>query len=166
MTWKKIDGFEHYSISVDGQVRNDSTLKVLKPCLNNKGYFMVNLWSNNKGSMRLVHRLVALAFIPNHENKPCVNHIDGNPRNNGIENLEWCTYSENQYHRSCVLHKTRFPEEALMATRKPVVCVETGVVYESVNEAARRCGLWQQNITKVLTGKIHTTGGFHWRYAK
>ncbi len=165
MQWKKIDGFENYSVSNTGLVRNDITEKTLKLHIGNHGYYMVNLWKNNKGNWRLVHRLVATAFIPNIENKRCVNHIDGNKKNNAVYNLEWCTYSENQIHRCKVLNKTRFPEEALNATRKPVLCVETGVIYTSVSEAARQCGLWQQNISKVLSGQMHTSGGYHWRYA-
>lgn len=164
MAWKKIDGFENYSISDDGQVRNDTSMKVLKPSLNNKGYPMVNLWKNNKGYWKLIHRLIALAFIPNPEGKPQINHIDGNPQNNIIDNLEWCTGGENQLHRSRVLKKVRFPKEAVASTRKPVLCVETGKTYESVSEAARQCGLWEQSISKVLSGKLHTTGGLHWRW--
>lgn len=58
----------------------------------------VQLWRGNKAYLRNVHRLVAEAFIPNPENKPTVNHIDGNPLNNNVNNLEWATYSENQKH--------------------------------------------------------------------
>ena len=166
MIWKKIGGFQNYSISDEGNVRNDNTMKLLKQHLNNKGYPMVNLWKNNKGQWKTIHRLVAIAFIPNPLGKKEVNHIDGNKKNNKTDNLEWCTNCENQFHRSRVLGKTRYPEEALRATRKAVVCIETGTVYESVSEAARLCGLQQQNISKVLTNKIRTTGGFHWRYAK
>ena len=163
MEWKKIEGFENYSISSDGEVRNDNNLYVLKQHLNNKGYPMVNLWKNNKGYWRTVHRIVALAFIPNPNNKPQVNHIDGNKQNNNVDNLEWCTGSENQFHRSRVLKKTRFPKEALEATRTPIICVETRKVYVSVNEAARMCGLSQQNISKVLDNVGRSAGGFHWR---
>ena len=58
----------------------------------------VTLWKDGDHKDYLVHRLVAKTFIPNPENKPCINHIDGNPRNNNIENLEWCTYEENERH--------------------------------------------------------------------
>lgn len=166
MQWKKVEGYENYSVSDTGLVRNDTTRRTLKPCTGNHGYYMVFLHENNKGTQKTVHRLVAKAFIPNTENKRCVNHIDGNKLNNCVSNLEWCTHSENQYHRSRVLKKVRFPEEALRVTRKPVECIETGVIYTSVSEAARQCGLWQQNISKVLNGQMKTTGGLHWGYAK
>lgn len=163
MAWKKIHGFNNYSVSDDGQVRNDTTMYILKHHLNNKGYPMVYLCRENKGHWRLVHRLVAIAFIPNPEGKPCINHIDGNTQNYSIDNLEWCTLSENQLHRSRVLKKVRFPEEALQATRQAVICIETGNVYISINEAARVCGLHQANISKVLDSSTRTTGGYHWR---
>lgn len=60
--------------------------------------YRVDLWKNGEHKTWLVHRLVALTFIPNPYFRPCVNHIDGNPANNHVENLEWCTYSENQHH--------------------------------------------------------------------
>lgn len=166
MQWEKIDGFNNYSVSDTGLVRNDTTSRILKPCTGNHGYYMVFLHKNNKGNQKTVHRLVAAAFIPNTDNKRCVNHIDGNKQNNCVANLEWCTHSENQQHRCRVLKKIRLPEEAWEATRKPVKCIETGVIYASVNEAARQCGLWQQNISKVLAGQMKTTGGLHWGYAK
>lgn len=65
---------------------------------NNKGYVQFQLWSNNKSKRFLVHRLVADAFILNPQKHPLINHIDGNPMNNTVSNLEWCTYSENMKH--------------------------------------------------------------------
>lgn len=166
MIWKKIDGFDNYSISYDGRVRNDTTLYILKQHIGSHGYYMVNLWQNNKGHWKTIHRLIATAFVPNPENKPQINHIDGDKQNNNVSNLEWCTRSENQLHRTRVLKKTRFPEEAINTTRKAVMCIETGKVFRSISEAARECGLWQQSISRVLSGAMHTTGGFHWGYVK
>ncbi|MEO3410255.1 HNH endonuclease [Levilactobacillus brevis] len=58
----------------------------------------VDLWKDGSHQTMLVHRLIAMSFIPNPQNKPCINHIDGNSENNRPENLEWCTYKENQIH--------------------------------------------------------------------
>jgi hypothetical protein len=110
--WKDIPGYEgKYQVSNLGRVkslskklscvRNGKTAfrvtkeKIMKPYIPKNGYARMDLGGRNTN---LVHRLVAKAFIPNPENKPCVNHIDGNPSNNNLHNLEWCTYSENELH--------------------------------------------------------------------
>ena len=95
--WKKIEGFETYSVSTMGNVRNDITGRVLRPVCNRKSgnYRMVVLHSNGKQHMFLVHRLVALAFIPNPNNLPTVNHKDENPSNNSVDNLEWMSRKDN-----------------------------------------------------------------------
>lgn len=72
--------------------------KKLKPYKNSWGYMLVDMRKNKKRYIKCVHRLVAEAFIPNPNNLPQVNHIDGNKANNNVTNLEWCTCSENQYH--------------------------------------------------------------------
>ena len=64
----------------------------------NGGYYRVYLRKNTKRKTLLVHRILALVFIPNIDNKPCINHIDGNKLNNSLTNLEWVTYGENQKH--------------------------------------------------------------------
>ena len=108
--WEKIKGFENYEISNFGRVkRNECTVvysngQVTKYKLkylnleNSRGYKRVTLCVNSKPKRFLVHRLVAEYFKPNIENKPCVNHIDGQKWNNHAINLEWCTHSENESH--------------------------------------------------------------------
>lgn len=115
--WKPIKDFECYEVSTTGKVRSIDRIvkreKVGDFFLKGKELYFnkskvddkrhlprlsVQLWKNNKAYSKRVHRLVAEAFIPNPENKPTVNHIDGNPLNNNVENLEWTTYSENQLH--------------------------------------------------------------------
>ncbi len=100
--WKKVpvEGYDRYSISSMGQVRNDNAKRILKINVRNdgdrasQGYCYINL-SGEKNKNFRVHRLVALAFIPNPNNYPYVNHIDGNKENNCVENLEWCTQLHN-----------------------------------------------------------------------
>ena len=92
--WKKIDGFINYQVSNFGRIK--SVNKILKPYQNKKnGYMYTHLSQNGCTKVIRIHRLVANAFIPNLENKPYINHIDGNKENNCVDNLEWCTQKEN-----------------------------------------------------------------------
>lgn len=94
--FKQIDGYEDYEVSTWGRVFNKRTGNFLTPYHRHKGYLRVGL-KNSKGIKHFkVHRLVAKAFIPNPENKPQVNHIDGNPGNNSVTNLERVTNKENR----------------------------------------------------------------------
>jgi hypothetical protein len=115
--WSSIVDFDNYEISTLGNVRRKKCIvvnskniishypeKTLKKELC-RGYLRVTLSKNNIQKRKLVHRLVAESFIENSELKPCVNHIDGNKLNNYIENLEWCTYSENEKHSHVYLGK-------------------------------------------------------------
>ena len=100
--FKKIKGFERYSVGNDGTVINNITGVILSPRESTNGYMRVNLRRGDKPyekpKTRSVHRLVAEAFIPAIPGKDYVNHIDGNKHNNNVSNLEWCTASENISH--------------------------------------------------------------------
>ena len=119
--WKDIKEFEgRYQISNYGRVKTLKKFvnnnpkskeigyytkeKILKPFYNPKGYQLVRLYKNNHNYTKKIHRLVAKAFIPNLENKPQINHIDGNKKNNNVNNLEWVTNQENQTHRWNILY--------------------------------------------------------------
>lgn len=96
--WKEIEDYD-YSIREDGVVMRTSTQRVVRPSINpDTGYLYVGLWKDNKGKTASVHRLVALAFIPNPNNKPNVNHKDSDRTNPHKDNLEWATQSENILH--------------------------------------------------------------------
>ena len=108
--WKPIKGYEeYYEISDKGRVRrikyNDNSKKVqyqlpyyLKPRKDKDGYFKYALCVNGNNKYFLAHRLVALNFIDNIDNLPCVNHKDGNKENNRIDNLEYCSVRYNNIH--------------------------------------------------------------------
>ena len=96
--WKKIEGFENYSVSDQGRVRRDNSGRILKPGKNIPGYLMVSLYKNGKKYNKSIHRLVAEHFIPNPENRPEVNHRNAVKTDNRLENLEWSTRLENMKH--------------------------------------------------------------------
>tara|TARA_R110000803_G_scaffold7673_1_gene24714 strand:- start:53 stop:502 length:450 start_codon:yes stop_codon:yes gene_type:complete len=96
----EIVGFEDYLIYDDGRVWSKNYKgKFLKPLVDNGGYLQVCLCNNGKRKYMRVHRLIALHYMPNPENKPQVDHWDNNRQNNAISNLRWATRSENQFNR-------------------------------------------------------------------
>ena len=94
---RDIEGYTNYQISENGEVYNKKTGRELNPQIN-KGYLRVTMGKKHF----LVHRLLALRFIDNPENKQCVDHIDRNPLNNKLENLRWATHSENTRNTKCI----------------------------------------------------------------
>ena len=98
--WKDIDGyFGKYQISSWGRVRNAETGRILVPYRNKKGYLKIAFSVGNTSTKKhRINRLVAIAFIPNPDNLPQVNHKDGNKENNSVTNLEWVSDSANKKH--------------------------------------------------------------------
>lgn len=178
--WKTIPGFEgRYEVSDKGRIRsysngrwgNQHKSRILKLKVNTSGYLCVNLYGGVECTCKMVHRLVAEAFIPNPENKPQVNHINGNKRNNKVENLEWVTASENQYHAVRTgLHKpSQKQKEAVIARCSiPVVVFDMHMNelgrFGSAKEAAMATGADHSSIIKCCRGKLKTTHGFIYQY--
>lgn len=180
--WKDIQGYESiYQVSNFGNVKSlqsgnhHSKIKILTPICADGRYLRVTLYKQKKPKYFPVHRLVAMAFIPNPENKPQVNHINGNKKDNRVENLEWCTSSENNLHayKSGInkgskpwLGKTGFQN----ATSIPVnqIDLSTGSVlatFGSMKEAGRLTGCSPAKIGKCCKGVFSQTHGYGWKYA-
>ena len=97
--WKTVKDYENYSVSSFGRVKNDKFNRIMKPCKNAGGYYKVGLYKNGKRKPHLINRLVAIAFLSNHDNKPMVDHIDGIKTNNNILNLRWASSSQNAFNQ-------------------------------------------------------------------
>lgn len=155
--FKDIKGYPNYQVSNLGRVWSKKRQIYLKPCKINNGYLTVSLSAiNGKFKRELIHRLVALTFIDNPNNYPCVNHKDENKENNTVTNLEWCTRSYNMNYGTCA-------ERIGKSNSKAIRCIETGVIYPSGKEAAKALGTSADIVSKVLHGKSRckTANGYH-----
>jgi hypothetical protein len=153
--WKDITSYEgSYWVSNFGRVK--SCRKVLK-CYCNGKYVQVML--GRKGKQPLIHRLVAEAFIPNPENKPQVNHIDGNKLNNNVDNLEWCTCAENMIHCVNLLGKKGNPPH-YSGEKNPAAKLSNEDVIDIRNKLSSRITNKQisneYNISNTTVWKIKT----------
>lgn len=148
-TYKTIKDYPNYEVSDLGNVRNIKTGRVLKPDYKG-GYQYAALCKEGKPKSHLIHRLVASAFIPNPENKPQVNHVNGDKTDNHIENLEWATNSENQKHAIKTGLRTKSGR-----SKQKVRCIETNREFESQHDAAKYFGCGQGSI-QVSINKGYT----------
>ena len=163
MEWKTITEASNYEVSTDGQVRNRTTKKILKGRLSKNGYLQVSIKidETQKFCNRYIHRLVALHFIENPNNKREVNHIDGNKENNTLSNLEWVTSSENQKHRHLIGNKKTSNRHIGMFNKKGEMVKDFNSILEAVayfNKTSR------VNIDNALQGKQYTAYGYVWKY--
>lgn len=156
-----IKGFEDYQITDDGRVWSKNSKKYLKPSSIN-GYMVVSLYKNSRQKQRLVHRLVAEAFIPNTDNLPEVNHKDENKNNNAVENLEWCTpvYNINYGERT-----NKQKDSISKKIYKYSIDGKLVGVYKSATEAERlNIGYNHRSISAACNGKIKIYKGYKWSF--
>lgn len=154
--WRVVEEYPEYHVSNFGNVKSFKYGKerdMRKSIV--LGYFSVQLWKNNIGKNMRVHRLVAQAFIPNPENKPYINHIDGDKTNNKVENLEWCTPLENERHSRSILGKDMNGEKncnSYITSEQVIYAVElekSGLRYP---EISKKTGIKSDLLYKILNG--------------
>lgn len=143
---------KNYQITKCGKIWSKKNKIFLKTTICN-GY--ENFSSSNK--YIAVHRLVALTFIPNPENKPYVNHINNNKLDNRLENLEWVTQKENIQHNKI---QTSHPRRVIQLDNNNNIVNS----YDSLIEASKVIKLTPSSISKVLNGQNETAGGYKWKY--
>lgn len=174
--WKDVPGYEGiYAVSNLGEIKslshdvirnNGRKYRVnerIKAQISNNGYKMVRLQKEGKGRLFMVHILVALAFIPNSENKPFIDHINTDRADNRVTNLRWVTRLENE--RNPLTMKKKRDHAKRMS--KPVCKINGNDIiakYESINEAARINEIQATAICHVCMGKRKSYKGFIWRY--
>jgi hypothetical protein len=169
--WKTCGTHPNYKVSNFGRVKGPHR-KILVLVLNAAGYPTISLKVNKKNISGLVHRLVAQAFIPNPENKPQVNHINGIKTDNRVENLEWVTHSENiqhAYDNKLIIrrahNKGKFGYESTRGKECFQMDMDGNVVnvYGSLREACKKTGIDNGSISKAINGVLKQAGGFLWK---
>jgi hypothetical protein len=180
--WKDVVGYEGlYEVSNFGNIYSHINKKILKNSKNDKGRYSVELFKNGKSKRLLVHRLVMIAFVPNPDNFPQVNHMDENPSNNMLNNLEWCTPKYNMNYGEVA--KTRHSkidystEERKALARINGKCANVPVLqknkkgeilmkFDSIKDATKHLKVNQSHIVECCKGQRKTSHGFMWEYAK
>ena len=184
--WRDVVGYEgDYMVSNLGRIvvlsriiyrtrKNGMKVKYnMKPHLNStytspsSPYRRTTFIKNGKQDTQLIHRVVAMAFIPNPNNYPCVDHIDDNPSNSVASNLQWCTYKMNnskEHHRkSSSKSKMGIPSHSRVAVVKLTTDGKFVQIYPSLHHAELE-GFSRSAIRKVIQGKYQKHGGYKWMY--
>lgn len=148
--WNVVKDYEGlYEITETSEIRSlfkSNYKKIMPQRIGRGGYLTVRLSKKGKDSTIYVHRLLGFAFIPNPNNKPFINHIDGNKLNNLIDNLEWVTHSENMAHAyKCGL---------VTIKTKPVIDICSGKTYLSIKEASKAINVDYGTCRNYLNGNI------------
>lgn len=170
MALRLIPNFPGYFITDTGEVyskvissRNkEGKLKKLSSIIDTTGYSFVNMIKNKKHFKRHIHRLVALTFIPNPENKSDVNHKNGIRNDNRIENLEWNTRAENITHSYRILNRKPKPTLHVLQILNGKIIAE----YCNCGEACRQTGIDKKQINNCCRGIQRYCHGYQWKYKK
>lgn len=179
--WRDVPNYEGlYQVSNLGRVKSFARKycieRILKTINSSKGYLIVNLCKNKKHKQFLVHRLVAEAFIPNPENKPCIDHIDTNKENNKITNLRWVTNKENNNNLTLKKYSRASKDkwqnpiirrkmmESANKRRKPIVQLNMDYSFvrywDSAYDVERELEYNHSNINSCLKGKYNSSNGY------
>lgn len=163
--WKDIEGYDgEYQISNYGRVRSfkNKNIKILKEYLTPSNYRFVKLYKDGKQKGHLLHRLVAQAFISNPDNKPFVNHIDGNQLNCSISNLEWCSHQENVQHA----YKTGLTKGRIKTINQYNLDGNFIRSWESGVKIQNNLNINRGHISQCCNGQRKTAGGYIWKFDK
>ena len=163
--WKTIERFPDYQVSDNGRVRSFCRYpngRFLKPGTNRLGYLYVVLYLYGERNYCVIHRLVLETFVGPWPEGMETNHLDGDKRNNRVENLEWVTHSENMIHAYQNGLKTPNIEKKVRQFTKGRHFVDR---YKSLSEASRQTGVNLGHLSECCTGKRKSAGGFIWRFA-
>lgn len=152
--WKVIEEFPNYEISNFGRVKNLSLNKIMTNCLDEDGYHILGLRKDNKRTTRKVHRLVAIAFIPNPNNLPYVNHIDHNRINNKVENLEWSSIKDNT--SEAFRDKSTLSKAVIAKTNNQII------EFETIAEAANHFGITRWSVRYKCNHNVPMKIGKDW----
>lgn len=148
---ENIVDYPGYYVTTCGKVWSYKSNKFLSQFKDSKGYLCVQLSNGVNSKPFRVHRLVALAYLPNPSSLPQVDHIDRNKEHNYLSNLHWVSNVENGQNKSC-------------RAIKAIECLDTGKVYESCSAAARELNLCARSIGCICRGEYSHTKGFHFKY--
>lgn len=174
--WKVIPNYTRYEVSNLGAIRNRKTKNIkMQRVMKSTGYVTVNLYPDGKSQhdVVLVHRIVAVSFLPNDNHLPCINHIDENKQNNYVNNLEWVIYEQNNSYGTRgkrISNSNRgkhYSPRTHMPT--PVIAISpTGkrMAFKSITECAEKLGLQRPSISMVLHGKMKKSKGYKIEYMK
>lgn len=165
--WKNIEGYEGlYQVSNLGEVKSlkfagGSKSRKLKLGKTSNGYMKIVLGSGKNRKTFSIHRLVAMAFIPNPNNYPEVNHKDEDKTNNIVTNLEWCTRGYNANYGTIserLSSKVSYSRRNKSNCSKKIICVTTGEIFNCILDASEKYKIPSGNISANAKGRIKTAG--------